>query len=178
VVPDLQRLGVGVDPAVSTNTDSDETGIICAGVGMCRCKGTPELHGFVIEDASGIYTPDGWATAVAKLYHARRADRVIAEVNQGGDLVESNLRTLGDSDLSYLAVHAARGKVTRAEPVAALYEQGKIHHVGGDLTKLEDQMTEWNPMVDARSPDRVDALVWVLTWLMLHGGGPSMLDVL
>lgn len=178
--PDLRRVGVGVDPAVSANATSDETGIVVAGIGMCPCKGKPELHGFVLEDATGIYTPDGWAKKVAQLYADRRADRVIAEVNNGGDLVESNLRTLGDSEISYLAVHASRGKLTRAEPVSALYEQKKIHHVkGSDLSKLEDQMTQWNPSLDGRSPDRVDALVWVLTWLLLEETTrPSWEDVL
>ncbi len=179
-VPDLRRVGVGVDPAVSANAASDETGIVVAGVGMCRCKGgEPELHGFVLDDETAIYTPDGWAKKVASVYRMRSADRVIAEVNNGGDLVESNLRTLGDPDISYLAVHASRGKQTRAEPVAALYEQGKVHHVtGSDLAKLEDQMTQWNPSMDGRSPDRVDALVWVLSWLMLEEQRASMWNVL
>jgi phage terminase large subunit-like protein len=179
-VPQLRRVGVGVDPAVSANATSDETGIVVAGIGLCPCKGKPEIHGFVLEDVTGIYTPDGWAKRVATVYSERKADRVIAEVNNGGDLVESNLRTLGDSEISYLAVRASRGKQTRAEPVAALYEQGKVHHViGSELAKLEDQMTQWNPSLDGRSPDRVDALVWVLTWLMLEDlARPSWEDVL
>jgi phage terminase large subunit-like protein len=173
VAPELARIGVGVDPAVTSDESSDETGIVVAGVAECRCKGDPELHGFVFDDVSGIYTPDGWARAVAHAYHQHQADRVVPEVNNGGDLVISNLLTLGDPDLAIVqgpngrpGVHASRGKQTRAEPVAALYEQGKVHHVGA-LPKLENQMAQWNPLADRKSPDRVDALVWVLTWLML-----------
>jgi len=170
--PELIRVGVGVDPSVSTNPKSNETGIITAGVGMCSCKGTPELHAFVFDDRSAVMTPDEWAKAVAAAYHAARADKVVPEVNNGGDLVISNLRTLGDPDLAILmvdgkpGVHASRGKLTRADPVSSLYEQRKVHHVG-TLSGLEDQMTQWNPLVEHDSPDRVDALVWVLTWLML-----------
>jgi len=166
-MPDLKKVVVGVDPAVTSNESSDETGIIAAGVGMCGCKGKPELHGFVFRDESGIYSPQGWAEAVAKLYGDTSADRVVAEVNNGGDLVESNLRSLGgNSEISYIGVRASRGKQTRAEPVASLYEQGKVHHVGG-LAKLEDQLTQWNPLTDRESPDRLDALVWAITFLML-----------
>ncbi len=162
----MTRVAVGVDPAGSTNADSDETGIVYAGVAQCRCKGTAELHGFVLDDRSGIYSPDGWAKAVAAGYNAHKCDRVVVEKNFGGDLVMSNLRTLGDSRLAIRDVSASRGKVIRAEPVAALYEQGKVHHVGG-FSKLEDQMTQWNPLTDKKSPDRLDALVWALTDLML-----------
>ena len=167
-MPDLIRVGIGVDPAVSSDGGSDETGIIAAGVGYCRCKGgDPELHGFVFDDASGIFTPAEWARAVGTSYKTAHADRVIAEVNNGGDLVESNIRTLGgDEHISFLAVHASRGKAVRAEPISSLYEQGNCHHMPG-LGKLENQMTQWNPLTDTKSPDRVDALVWVLTWLML-----------
>lgn len=164
---ELRRVVIGVDPSVSSDETSAETGIIAAGVAPCKCKGgEAELHGFVIDDVSEIYTPDEWAQAVAKAYHDHEADRVVAEVNNGGDLVESNLRTLGDSSISYEGVHASRGKAIRAEPVSALYEQGKIHHVG-TFPKLEDQMTQWNPLTDAKSPDRLDALVWAMTKLML-----------
>ena len=180
---EMKRVGVGVDPAVSTNADSDETGIIAAGVASCRCKGPEELHGFVFDDRSGIYTPDGWAKAVAGAYHDATADVVVPEVNNGGDLVVSNLLTLGDKDLKIYkgptgryGVHASRGKRTRAEPISGLYEQGKVHHVGA-LAKLEDQMTQWNPMTDKDSPDRVDALVWVLSCLMLKPAIRSMNDV-
>ena len=168
-VPELKRVAGAIDPAVSSREDSDETGIIFAARGSCRCKGEPEDHAFVLADRSGIFTPDQWARAAAAGYHEFNCDRMVAEVNNGGDLVESTLRTLGDREISYRAVHASRGKQIRAEPIAALYEQGKVHHVGA-FNRLEDQMTQWNPLVDAFSPDRVDALVWVLTELMM---GPS-----
>jgi len=180
---DLKRIGVGVDPAVSSSATSDETGIVAAGIGACNCKGFEEVHGFVFDDRSGIYTPDGWAKAVAGAYHDANADMVVPEVNNGGDLVVSNLLTLGDKDLKIYksptgryGVHASRGKRTRAEPISGLYEQGKVHHVGA-LAKLEDQMTQWDPLNDADSPDRVDALVWVLSCLMLKPAIRSMNDV-
>lgn len=171
--PPLLRIVVAVDPSVTSNPDSDEVGIGAAGVGMCRCKcvndwDQPELHGFVLDDVSDILSPAAWAAVVAKLYHDRRADRVVAEVNNGGDLVESNLRTLGDANISYKAVHASRGKEIRAEPVAGLYEQGKVHHIGA-FPQLEDQLTQWNPMEGGRSPNRLDWLVWAFTELMLDG---------
>lgn len=165
---ELLRAAVAIDPAVTSNPDSDLTGIVSGGVANCRvlptCNG--ELHGFVLDDASGIYTPAKWAEAAARVYHHRRADRALGEVNNGGDLVESNLRAHGDATISYRAVHASRGKVVRAEPVAALYEQKKVHHVGTH-PKLEDEMTQWDPLAGMRSPSRMDALVWLLTDLML-----------
>lgn len=175
---DMKKIGVGVDPAVSSSPDSDETGIVTAGVADCVCKGgKPELHGFVIADNSGVYSADGWAKAVAAAYHKVGADKVVPEVNNGGDLVVSNLLTLGDKDLSIVksksgryGVHATRGKLTRAEPISGLYEQGKVHHIGS-FPKLEDQMTQWNPLTDKKSPDRLDAMVWALTWLMLAEQG-------
>lgn len=179
---EFKQVGVGVDPAVTNKEDSDETGIVVAGTATCNCKGTPELHGFVLEDASGVYSPDGWAKAVARMYHKHSADFVIPEVNNGGDLVASNLMTLGDAYMKITqhngryGVSASRGKQTRAEPVAGLYEQGKIHHVGG-FSKLEDQMTQWDPLNDDDSPDRLDALVWVLTWLLVKPIGISVFEV-
>jgi phage terminase large subunit-like protein len=164
---DLKRIVVGVDPAVSSNADSDLTGIVVAGVAPCRCKGSSEQHAFVVQDASGIYTPDAWARKVASVFERHRADRVIAEKNQGGQLVESNLRTLGSAHMPITLVTATRGKAVRAEPIAALYEQRKVHHCGTGLGALETQMCQWNPIEDAKSPDRVDALVWALSHLML-----------
>jgi len=164
--PELRRIVVAVDPAVSSSETSDETGIVVAGVGLCSCRGAQELHGFVLEDRSGKYTPHGWAETVVKSYRARNADRIVAEQNQGGALVEVNIRTV-DRAAPVKLVHASRGKRTRAEPVAALYEQGKVHHVEMHA-KLEDQLTTWDPMSSTNSPDRLDALVWALTDLMLE----------
>jgi phage terminase large subunit-like protein len=167
--PTLLRVGVGVDPAVSAKATSDETGIIVGGIGPCSCKGEVETHAFVLDDVSGQHTANEWAQLVVNTFHAQQADRVIAEVNNGGDLVEVNLRTV-DKNIPYTAVHASRGKQTRAEPIAALYEQGKVHHVGS-LATLEDQMCNWDPTTGEGSPDRLDALVWLLTYLMLGDTG-------
>lgn len=164
--PQLLRVAVGVDPAVSAKATSDETGIVVAGVAPCNCKGEVENHAFVLDDVSGQHSANEWAQLVVNTYHAQQADRVIAEVNNGGDLVEVNLRTV-DKNIPYTAVHASRGKQTRAEPIAALYEQGKVHHIGS-LATLEDQMCNWDPTTGEGSPDRLDALVWVLTHLMLQ----------
>ena len=167
--PDLYRLVVGVDPAVTSKEDSDLTGIVAAG----RDRRNPP-HFYVLEDSSDIFTPDQWAQAVLKLYYKRKADRVIAEVNQGGDMVEAIMRHK-DPNVSYASVHATRGKVVRAEPIAALYEQGRVHHVGS-LAKLEDEMCDWDPLVSAKSPDRMDALVWALTELSTDSDGQGVVD--
>ena len=152
--PRLVRIVVGVDPAVSGSEESDETGIVAAGLAADGAF-------YILADRSLRGSPNEWAHAVSKVYSDTRADRVIGEVNNGGDLVEVNLRMV-DRQISYKAVHATRGKVIRAEPIAALYEQGKVHHVG-TFPQLEDQMVEWVP--GDRSPDRMDALVWALTEL-------------
>lgn len=163
--PDLTRVVVAVDPAVTSGEDADETGIVVAGLGV-------DGRGYVLADLTCRLSPDGWARRAVTAYHAHRADRLVAEVNNGGDLVERVVRTV-DRDVSYKAVHASRGKQTRAEPVAALYEQGKVSHVGS-LPDLEDQMCSYTPDGYDGSPDRVDALVWALTELMLlHRGWTS-----
>jgi phage terminase large subunit-like protein len=158
-LPDLKRVVIAIDPAVTATDDSDETGILVAGVDRAG-------EGYVFDDLSGRYSPDGWARRVSYAYHHREADRAVAEVNNGGDLVEATLRTV-DKAISYKAVRATRGKYTRAEPIAALYEQGRVHHVG-TFPELEDQMCTWVP--GEKSPDRLDALVWALTELMLGPG--------
>ena len=167
-VPDLRRVVVAIDPAVSAKATSAETGIVACGIGLCSCKGgVPEMHGFVLRDSSGVYSPLAWSREATALYAHLKADRLVAEVNNGGDLVEANLRAT-NARIPYRAVHASRGKLTRAEPVAALYEQGKVHHVGA-LPLLEDQMTTWDASDGSPSPDRVDALVWAFTDLLLDG---------
>ena len=167
--PALRRIVVAIDPAVSNHDGSDETGIIVAGIGECPCKGAgkEELHGFVLADLSGKHSPDEWGRAAIGAYRDFKADRIIAEVNNGGALVEANLRTI-DRNAAYKAVHAVQGKRTRAEPIAALTEQGKIHHVGA-FPKLEEQLTTWAALSGQQSPDRLDALVWALSELMLVG---------
>jgi phage terminase large subunit-like protein len=172
MVPDLQRIIVAVDPAITSRPDSDETGIVVAGSGKCRCRGREELHGFVLADCSGIYTPDQWARAVVEAYGRHAADLVVAEKNQGGDLVENTLRTV-DPSIPYKGVSASRGKVVRAEPIAALYAQGKVHHVNV-LARLEDQLCQWSPLADRWSPDRLDALVWALSELLVEARARTM----
>jgi len=120
----------------------------------------------VVGDVSGRYSPDGWARQALDLYRSHSADRIVAEVNNGGDLVGYTLRTL-HPHVPYKALRASRGKRTRAEPVAALYEQGKVHHVGS-FPQLEDQLCTWDASGNDDSPDRLDALVWALTELMLE----------
>jgi phage terminase large subunit-like protein len=156
--PELQRIVVAVDPAVTSGEDSDETGIVVAGKGI-------DGHGYVLADLTCRLSPDGWARRAVQAYHTRRADLLVAEVNNGGELVEQTIRTV-DPLVAYKGIHASRGKRVRAEPVAALYEQGKIHHVGS-LADLEDQQCNYTPDGYDGSPDRVDALVYALTELML-----------
>jgi len=166
--PKLLSVVVSVDPAVSTNEESDETGIVTVGAGPCVCGREPgRLHGFVLADSSGSYRPVEWAEATGIAYETWRANRVLAETNQGGDLVEANLRTCARTrELPFRGVHAKDGKRLRAEPVASLYEQGVVHHVGG-FPALEDQMVEWDPL-SQDSPDRVDALTQALTDLLVQ----------
>lgn len=157
--PHMDRIVVGVDPA---GGGPDEVGIVAVGRAGERA--------YVLRDASMQGSPNAWASAVARTYRTLQADRVVAEKNFGGDMVESTLRT-ADEDLPVKVISASRGKQQRAEPVAALYEQGKVEHVG-TFDELETQMTTWDPAESTGSPDRVDALVWALTELML-GKGPS-----
>lgn len=154
--PVLIRIVVGVDPAVTSNPDSDETGIVVAGKAA-------DGHCYVLGDYSVQGTPLEWATASIRAYQTHKADKIIGEANNGGDLVEVNIRTV-DTFAAYGKVHASRGKHTRAEPISSLYEQGKVHHVGS-FVQLEDQMCEWAPDTGEKSPDRMDALVWALTEL-------------
>jgi phage terminase large subunit-like protein len=156
---ELRRVVVAVDPAVSSGEESNETGIIVAGVAA-------NGHGYVLEDLSGRLSPDGWARQAVRAYHYYRADRIVGEVNNGGDLIENVLRTV-DPQVSYRSVHASRGKYLRAEPIAALYEQGRIHHVGM-FAELEDQLCSFVPNEFNGSPDRLDAAVWALTDLFLE----------
>ena len=163
-VPPFTRVAVGVDPPGGAG----ECGIVVAGVGPCSCKGTAERHGFVLQDRSLKDVPDKWAKEVVAAYKAARADRVYGEKNFGGDMVEATIRTV-DPSISYKSVTASRGKAVRAEPISALYEQGKVHHVGR-FDALEDEMVTWQPETSSWSPNRVYALVWVLTEIMKGEG--------
>jgi terminase large subunit-like protein len=159
--PDLSRIVVAIDP--SATSGGDEAGVITGGVGMCDCKGTPELHGFILDDASVQGSPRMWAAAGVTSYHKFNADCLVAEDNNGGEMVEVTISTIPNAP-AVKRIHASRGKVTRAEPVSTLYEQGKVHHVG-TFTKLEDELCSW--LTGMASPNRLDALVWALTELML-----------
>ncbi len=154
----IVRVVVAIDPAVSANENSDETGIITAAL-------TRSEHILILDDDSCKESPLGWARRAVSRYKMRKADRIVAEVNNGGDLVAANLYTLAP-EVPFRAVRATRGKAIRAEPVAALYEQGRVHHVG-QFPALEDQLCEYVPGVTEKSPDRMDALVWACTELIV-----------
>jgi len=154
--PQFKRVVISVDPAATAGEDSDETGIICAALGE-------DNRGYVIADLSGKYSPQEWAAKAINAYRAHQADRIVIETNMGGDMAEQTLRTV-DRNVPITRVHAKRGKVTRAEPIAALYEQGRVSHVGM-FEKLEDQLCNFAPG-STDSPDRLDALVYALSNLM------------
>ena len=156
--PDMSRIVVAIDPATTSGEDSDETGIVVAGRGV-------DGHAYVLRDLSCRLSSNGWGTRAINAYREFRADRIVAEVNNGGDLVENVIRVI-DRNVSYKAVHASRGKIVRAEPISALYEQKRVHHVGL-FAELETQMCSFVPDNFDGSPDRVDALVWALTELMV-----------
>ena len=166
-LPDMTRVVVSVDPAVTSNAESDMTGIVVAGI---------DVNGkaYVLGDYTDRLTPQGWAAKAIELYHKFEADRIVAEVNQGGDLVKHTIHG-EDETVPLKMVRASRGKYARAEPVSALYERGLVHHVSetedpeANLNELCLQMTTWEPLGSIGSPDRLDALVWALTELMLNG---------
>jgi phage terminase large subunit-like protein len=154
-VPPLYRIVVAIDPAVTSGEDSDETGIITAGV-------SSDGRFFVLADNTLRSTPNEWGKAAVEAFRKHKADRIVAETNNGGDMVIMVLQQV-DRNVPVTKVHATRGKRVRAEPISALYEQFRVHHVGA-FPQLEDQMVMWTPDT-ASSPDRLDALVWALTEL-------------
>lgn len=166
VAPGLQRIVVAVDPAGSAKKTADETGIVVAGV-----SGD---DGYVLEDLSDRYSPADMARTAIDAYQRWNADRIVAEDNFGGKIIE-DLIHLTDNTVPYRAVHASRGKIVRAEPVAALYERGRVHHVGMHA-KLEDELCTYTPL-EPKSPGRLDALVWALTDLMLGEGDATFGEV-
>jgi phage terminase large subunit-like protein len=171
--PDLIRIVVAVDPGASTSEGANNTGIIATGLDANR-------HGYVLADATCKAKPAAWGEAVVRLHDSLNADCVVAEVNQGGDMVAHVVRTAAkalydrgertSAEISFKAVRASRGKYTRAEPISALYEQKRVHHVGL-FAELEDELCTWVPGED--SPDRLDATVWGLTELMLNRPGDT-----
>lgn len=161
----MARVLVAIDPAVTANESSDETGIVVVGADRHR-------KGYVLEDLSGRYSPNEWATVA--LDAARRwKGSIVAETNQGGDMVAAVIRSLGDRahGVRIIDVKASRGKLARAEPVYSLYQEGRIFHCG-TFPLLESQMAGFNPESSLTSPDRVDALVWGLSALLLTGATP------
>jgi predicted phage terminase large subunit-like protein len=161
--PVLTRAVVAIDPAVTSGEESDETGIVVAGKDA-------HGHGYVLADISGRYQPTEWARLAITAYRTHKADRIVAERNNGGDMVEATIRMV-DPNVAFTAVHASRGKVVRAEPVAALYEQGRVHHIGA-FPQLEDQManftTDFDRAAAGYSPDRVDSLTWAFSELLVE----------
>ncbi len=169
--PELRRVVVAVDPSGSAKRTADEAGIVVAGIGDCPCLGRVETHAFVLADITGRYSPRDMGTKAVDAYHKWRCDRLVAEDNFGGVMVHDLIQLI-DPRVSYRAVHASRGKIIRAEPVAALYEQGKVHHVGMH-GPLEDELCGYAPLISTESPGRLDALVWAITDLMLGESAAS-----
>ncbi|MBA7659348.1 hypothetical protein ES703_67325 [subsurface metagenome] len=155
---ELVRIVVGIDPSGTKKESSAETGILVCGVDA-------NLEGYVIDDLSCRKRPEGWVSEAIKAYYKYKADRIIAEVNFGGDMVESVIRNV-DPNVSYKSIYASRGKRARAEPVSALYEKGRIHHVGV-FKDLEDQQCNFTPEIKIKV-DRIDALVWCFTELIIN----------
>jgi len=157
---DLMKIVVAVDPAVTANDNSDETGIVIVGKDYNN-------EFYVLEDLSGRHTADKWGRICVNAFYEWEADRIICETNNGGDLVERLIRNI-DTNVPYRSVRATRGKILRAEPIAALYEQRRVHHVGA-FPELEQQMCSYTGDTQS-SPDRLDALVWGLTELSKSSG--------
>jgi phage terminase large subunit-like protein len=160
--PDLARVVVAVDPSGGAGAEHDEQGIVGAGLGA-------DGRGYVLADRTCRLSPDGWGRRAVQLYVDLQADAIVGEANFGGDMVEAVIRNaahaMGITPPRYKAVHASRGKAVRAAPVAQLYEQGDVSHVEV-LAELEEELTSWTPE-SGRSPNRLDALVWALTELMV-----------
>lgn len=153
--PDMKRVVVAIDPAASSNEDSDETGIIVAGQGI-------DGDWYVLADRSGIFSPNDWAKRAVAAYDEFDADKIVAEVNNGGEMVGATVRTVR-RNIPFKPVHASRGKAIRAEPIASLYTDRHVWHTQ-PFDTLEDQLINWTPD-SGKSPDRLDALVWCLTEL-------------
>lgn len=171
-VPKLNDLGeeieyiyssivVAIDPAVTANATSDLTGIVVAGKGV-------DGHYYVIEDLSMKGKPHEWATVAAKAYYRHQANCIVAEVNNGGDMVGETINNI-DINIPFTAVRASRGKIIRAEPIALLYEKGSVHHIG-ELKELEEELTGYTGDSKEKSPDRFDAAVWALSYLSDNNG--------
>lgn len=155
--PTLKRIIIAIDPAVTSTDTSDETGLTATGIGY-------DDHVYFLEDNSGVYTPTEWAKEAIVMYRKWKADKIVGEANNGGDMIETILRGI-DRNVSYKKVNATRDKLTRAEPIAALWEQGRGHMVGEHL-EIELEMTSWESKKGEKSPNRIDSLVWGVTELI------------
>ena len=152
--PELKRIVIAIDPSVSSTGRQDECGIGAAGIGF-------DNHYYILSDISGMFSPAEWGRVAVGEYKNKHADNIIAESNQGGDLVKMNIKNI-DNTVPVKLVRATRGKILRAEPIAALYEDGKVHHVG-NFPHLELEMTTYTGSTNEASPNRLDWLVWALT---------------
>ncbi len=161
-LPKLTKIVVAIDPAVTANANSDDTGIIVAGL-------AENNKYYILDDKSGKFSPDKWARLAIEQFYSYNANKIVAETNNGGDLVERLLRSV-DTNIPYKSVTATRGKMLRAEPISALYEQGKVFHTKV-FSELEEQMCSYTGD-NKKSPDRLDALVWALTELSSSTGKP------
>lgn len=162
---DIIKLVIAVDPAVTSTETADETGIVAAGLGTDR-------HGYVLRDRSGVLTPKAWAHRVVAMFDKLEADRVVGEINNGGDLVEVNLRTVDTKErVPFKKVRASRGKSVRAQPVSSLFEQDRCH-ILGVMPQMEDQLVAFTDegYIGGGSPDRAEAMIWGITNLMLKRG--------
>jgi phage terminase large subunit-like protein len=162
LAPELERIVISVDPAPTSESGSDECGIIAEGKGF-------DGHGYVLQDYSLRATPDEWMRVAVKAFYTWRAESIVAEINNGGDMVETLLRGV-DPNVPFKGVRAMRGKAKRAEPIAALYEQGRVHHVGlpEKFVRLEKQMRVFTG-INGRRDDRTDAMCWGLHELVVEG---------
>lgn len=175
--PPVEHVRIPIDPAVTSGENSDETGL--SAVGKC-----PKEHGYVLEDKSGKHSPREWAVEAVKLYYkwkrhpGVKSCKIVGEVNNGGDLIEMNIRQV-DANVEYKAVRASKGKVSRAEPIATRYERKLIHH-WGYFPKLEEQMcaftTDFDKKTMGYSPDRVDSIVWGFSDLFVENMNTGFLD--
>lgn len=157
----MKRLVVAVDPATTSKDTSAETGIILVGLGS-------DNHVYILADASGRYTPEAWGRKAVQMWKDFECDSIVAETNQGGDMVKHVFKTVNENVPVHM-VRASRGKQARAEPVSALWEQKRAHIVGGGMGELEDQLCQWEPLSGMESPDRLDALVWGVTQVAISG---------
>jgi len=154
-----RRVLVAVDPSVSTKETSDECGIVVGGLGF-------DGHGYVLEDVSGRMSPVEWGRAAVNAYYRHEADAIVIEVNQGGDMCKNTIKNI-DRNIKVIMVRASKGKYARAEPISAIYEEDRIHHVGR-LSQLEEELKTYVPGDTASSPNRLDALVWLMYALMIN----------